>query len=360
MWSTRIHDTQTGNFLAHIEVSASPWGRGSQTLRESQVVLDDGLSQSQWRGLLANFWDRVLVQCWNGVPVYAGLIFAAPSYDSLNKIVTIRHGDPSYLLNRRWMHGVGPSTGGGGYVPTGTFSVSGRSLRGALVDILHQAYRAPVSGAWPIPVDLPAATSGSFSKTWYFYQFENAADMVREIVESDNGPDIDLRPYFDAAGKLRWEQRIGNPRLSGSTIEVNLTAEHDAPSVEVGVDGIKTATGIHYPGKGSEVDMRVGSAAAPVSAGLARDTLYTDKNEDSVARLSSRAAGLLSVLRSPTEQWSFTLNAMEHSPSGIQIGSTIRTYSQGDPWIPDGWKNHRVVGFSGDLSNVYDVEVQEA
>lgn len=350
MWSAQIHDTQTGDRLGTVNLVSSDWGRGDQKTRRARIKLNARRSQSSWRNLIVGpaFWDRTLVILFDGVPIYAGLIVAAPSYDFANEVVTVAHVDLSVLLGRRWMHGVGPSTGGGGYVPTGTFSVSGVSLRGAIRAILQRTYLDPISAAWPVPVDLPAAESGSFSKTWYFYEFQNAEDMVQEITDREDGPDLDLRPYLTSAGKLRWEQRIGTPRLSGSTRTIMLSAPKNAATMaDVNLDGVNTATGIHFPGKGSEQDMRVGSAAAPVSAGLARDTIFTDKNDDSVSSLSSKAKGRLDALTSATEQWSLNVAASKLPPTSIQPGSTIRTHTVDTLWVPGGWKNHRVIGFEG-------------
>lgn len=362
MWSAQIHDSQTGTRLGTVKLAVAAWGRGDQQLRQARIMLNRRRTQPQWRNLIVGpgFWDRTLVILFAGVPIYAGLIMRAPSYDPVNKVVTVMHQDLSVLLKRRWMHGVGPSTGGGGYVPSGTFSVSGVSLRGAIRAILQRTYLDPISAAWPVPVDLPAAESGSFSKTWRFYEFQNAADMVRELVEREGGPDIDLRPYLTSDGKLRWEQRIGTPRLTGPSHKIMLSAERNAAALwDVDLDGVNTTTGIHFPGKGTEQDMRVGSAAAPVSAGLARDSIFTDKTDDSVASLSAKAAGRLAVLKSPTEVWSFSVATSKISPAQLQIGSIIRAHVYRDLWVPDGYSTHRVVGFSGEYGrDTFDLKVE--
>lgn len=350
-WSARIHDTQTGAPLAMVKLANGEWGRGDKVLRSSNIALNRRRTQAQWRDLIQGpaFWDRTLVILFDGIPIYAGLILDAPSWNPASSVLTVSHIDLSALLKRRWMHGVGPSTGGGGYVPTGSFSVAGVSLRGAIRAILQRTYLDPISGAWPVPVDLPAPEGGGFSKTWFFYEFQNADDMVQEIVNQENGPDIDLRPYYGSNGYLRWEQRIGAPRLSGPGHTVMLAAEKNAATTwNVGLDGQETTTGIHFPGKGSEQDMRVGSAAAPVSAGLARDSIFTDKNDDNVSSLSSKAAGRLYELQTASENWQLKVATAKIAPSSVQIGSLIRVHTFEDLWVPDGWRDLRLAGFSGD------------
>jgi hypothetical protein len=350
MWSAQIHDTQSGDRLGGVDVVAGPWGRGDRVTRQATIRLDKRRKQAGWRNLIqgVSFWDRTLVYLWDGVPVYAGLIIGAPTWRPGANLLTVEHVDLSILLERRWMHGVGPSTGGGGYVPAGSFSVSGVSLRGALRAILYRAYLDLISPAWPVPVDLPGSESGSFSKTWYFYEFQSAADMVSEITNREDGPDLDLRPYLTSAGKLRWDQRIGTPYTGGPGHKIMLSAaKSSATAWGLGSDGTNTTTGIHFPGKGSEQDMRVGSAAAPVSAGLARDSIFTDKNDDSVSSLSAKARGRLGALGSPVELWPVSVHTSKISPTGLQVGSVVDTHTYGDLWAPDGWKSHRVAGFSG-------------
>lgn len=351
MWSAQIHDTQTGSRLGKVDLASGSWGRGDQQSRQTRIVLNRRRSQAAWRSLIQGpaFWDRTLVVLFGGVPVYAGLILAAPSWNAASSVLTVSHSDLSVLLRRRWMHGAGFLGGSSGYSPTGSFSVSGVSLRGAIRAILQRAYVDALSAAWPVPVDLPTPEGGSFSKTWFFYEFQNADDMVQEVVNMENGPDIDLRPYLTAAGNLRWEQRIGSPRLSGPGHKVMLSAEKGAATAwNVNVDAMNHTTGIHFPGKGSEQDMRVGTAADPVSAGLSRDSIFTDKNDDSVDSLTSKAAGRLAALRVATEEWSLSVATSKISPANVQIGSIIQTHTQGDLWVPDGFKGHRVVGFSGE------------
>lgn len=353
MWSAQIHDTQTGVRLGTVKLASASWGRGDRQKRQARIVLNRRRTQQQWRALIQGvaFWDRTLVILFGGVPIYAGLILAAPSWNPAASVLTVRHVDLSVLLGRRWMHGVGPSTGGGGYVPTGSFSVAGVSLRGAVRAILQRTYLDAISAAWPVPVDLPALEAGGFSKTWFFYEFQHADDMVQELVNQANGPDLDLRPYLTSGGNLRWEQRIGTPRLTGPAHKVMLSAEKNAAVAwDVDTDGENTTTGIHFPGKGSEQDMRVGSAAAPVSAGLARDSIFTDKNDDNVSSLSAKASGRLGALQTATEVWPISVATSKIAPSDVQIGSPIQTHTFNDLWAPNGYKSHRVVRFFGEYA----------
>lgn len=358
MWGLQVNKTQSGDLVMEVDGESGTWGRGDLTLRSTRVKLNEKFTKTQWRDTFTEWWDRQLVYTWNGNPVMAGTILKAPTYDRVNKVLTIGHNDISLLAARRWMHGVGTSEGEGGYSPSGTFSVSNRSLQGAIVDIMQRLYLDPISPAWAIPLDLPTAGSGSFSKTWPFYNFEDGESMMRKIRESQNGPDVDMQPKF-VADKLRWDGRIGTP-LGGPLFEVFVDAEETAVSAsDYSMDGEGTATGMHYPGKGSEKDMRVGAAYEPPSAGLARDSIHWNANESNVSRLVSQARGRLDGLKTAVVTRTLTVKTELIDPSEIRIGSPITIHSDDKVWEPS-VAVCRVVGYSGSFGGKeYKIQAQE-
>jgi len=358
-WSTAIFDTQTGAPMSPVQPASGTWGRGDVTSRSHAVPLrGDGFTQAQRRDLY-RAWDRTLVQMWDGKPVYGGLILGT-DYDMASGILTVNHCDVRVLLSRRWMYGIG------GYSPTGSVVIDNLSLRGIAARLGYIGLQAPISGAWPIPVVIPAEEAGSIDRTYYHYEFQTVAEALSEIESMDGGPDTDLQPRLDAEGRLYWEYRIGNPLLDGPDWEFNIAAEKQ-PLLDLHVkeDAAKQTTGVFAVGKGAEADMRVGGAAASVSAGLAKDTLITLKDIDDVAQLNSHAQAELNALYSPTTQWSFNVLASEldtgtQNLGDLTIGSTVRTLSSGDEWIADGVKDHYTVGYTGDYGYSVTFQVQEA
>lgn len=363
MWSAEIRDTQSGALCAPVKVvGRGAWGRGDLLERTTSIQLHDKFTRDQWHEIVLgpsdNGWDRTLCYLWDGKIVYAGLILDAPGYDRNSRVLTIMHNDLSVLLARRWMHGVGTSGGEGGYQRGGAFSVSGVSVAGAVNRVLRQAYVDAVAlPSWPVPVDFPAVSSGGFAKTWKFYEFQNAEAIVRSLTDRDDGPDLDLQPKL-SGGLLRWDQRIGD--LTGPTIEINLGAQKSAAAdAGFGRYGRDTATGIHYPGKGQDEDMRVGAAFLPVSAGLARDSIFWNKTEPSVTRLVAEANGRMSGLASAVTRRPVTVKARDLDPSAVRIGSPVIIHSADKLWEPEK-STYRVVGFSGLVGETYDLELQEA
>lgn len=357
MITAAIYDTQSGDRLVEAQLQpGSQWGHGDLTERTANLFLHSAYSKSQWRYFIAEWYDRVLVFFHDGDPIAEGFIIDAPTYNRRTNVLTVKHVGIPKILERRWMHGVGPSTGGGGYVPAGSFSVAGVSVAGAVVEVLQRAYQDPISPAWPIPVQLPAVGSGSFTKKWMFHQFQTAAAIIRDLTLRADGPQLDLRPVI-SGGKLTRVQRVGT--LTGPRFDVFADAEEsNVAAVTFGMHGRDTATGIHMPGKGSDVGLRVGSAANPVSAGLARDSIFWNKTEENVARLSEQARGRLDPLSKTLSRWSITAKASRLNPSALRVGSIIGIYSDDNRWEPS-YSQARVVGWSGSIGETYTIETQE-
>ncbi len=359
-FSTQVHRTQGGSLVAEVEHDSIAWGRGDQTTRSSRIKLTGGAdTRAYWHSVLDRAWDHRITHLWDGQPIYSGLIMGQPSYNREARVLTVSHADPAALVSRRWPHGVGTSRGEGGYQPEGGFEVSGRSLEGALIEVLRQALVAPVVPAWPIAALIGAAPSGGFSKRWPFYEFESVDDIIAFITEQDGGPDWELDPVKVGEEDCWWQLRTGTP-LSGPRIELHLDAEDSAvTSWSRESDSSQTATGVHFPGNGSEEKIQVGAAFLPASAGLARDTIFWDKNEDDVDVLSALARGRLKERTGAVRQWSLTVRASKLSPASLRVGSPATLFLwDDDPWLPESVET-RVIGYSGTEDDEYEIEVIE-
>lgn len=358
LFTTQIHTTQGGNLVAEVEHDAISWGRGDQTTRTTRIKLDGGRDERDyWHQVLDREWDHRVTHLWDGVPLYSGLIQGHPDYDREKRVLSVSHVDPAVLVERRWSHGVGTSQGEGGYQPSGYFEVVGKSLEGALIEVLRQALVAPVVPAWPIAALFPASSAGGFSKRWPFHEFESAGEMASFITDQDGGPDWELQPVKVGEEDCWWQLRVGTPLGGGPNIELHLDAEKSPVTAwSLQSDSSATATGIHYPGNGSEEKMRVGAAFLPTSAGLARDSIFWDKNEDNVDTLSALARGRLRGLTAPVQQWSLDVSAKAVPPTSIRIGQIIKLWLwDDDPWLPDS-VSVRVIGFSGTEDDTYNIE----
>lgn len=358
-WTAEIRDLRSGELEVEAELTPqSRWGHGDLTLRSAQIILHGGYSKAQWRNAIrgAEYWDRVLLFLCDGVPVSESLIVGAPAYHRRTHRVELQHIGIEKLLERRWMFGVGTSRGEGGYSPNGEFSVSGVSVAGAATRILTQAYRAPISPTWQIPAQMPAVEAGTFAKTWKHHEFQNAATMVRYLTSREDGPQLDLRPAVEN-GKLTRIQRVG--ALTGPRHDIYIDAD-DTIAEEVGHGelGIDTATGMHFPGKGSDAGMRVGAAFLPPSAGLARDSIFQDKTEEDVDKLVELARGRLAPRSRAVTRRPIKVKTSKINPGTLRRGGTFGLYSDDTYWEPS-FQLVRIVGFEGTCTGTYTIETQE-
>lgn len=343
-WSTCIWDTQTGDEIATPEASTGSWQRGRVVEQTHTFALRSiGYDRAEARDMFARDRprDRVLSVMANDVPVYHGLILDT-DYAPASGELTVTHKDVRELAANRYMYGINGSSQ--------TFDWKNLSWRGLATRVARRAFRENFSAAWPLPIAIPADEAGNEDLKIYGYEFRTAESLLTEISEMPGGPDIDFHPTRAADGRFGWDMRVGDPYLSGPTLEYNIQAEKSPiKDLVVKTIGSEKITGVHAIGEGSEWDMVRGGAAAPSAAGLSRDTKITLKNKTRAAA-DKRAEAYLAARTIPHQQWSFNLNADDIDVGALRIGSIVRLESRGDAWINDRWTEHRILGFGGNIS----------
>jgi hypothetical protein len=350
-WSVVIADAQSGVALDTVPASAGSWQRGRVTPQTHSFPLHSlGYSRAQAHDLFGKDRprDRVLWHCYRGTPVYGGLIIDS-DYNRDTGMLDVVHNDVRELAAFRYLYGIA------GYFPSLRYHWTGLSWRGMASRVARLIFVFPHSSAWPLPITVPSDEAGSEEMDIWGWQFRHGESLLKEIEEMPNGPDLDFHPRLSGT-EYGWDMRIGNPFLTGPTFEVALHAiEQPLTGVKVKTIGEKI-TGVFGIGEGSEQDMKVGQVALDVSVGLSRDTKLTVKsgNQGVVER---RATGFLMSRATTSQQWSFSVNTIDADPKNgidprsLRLGSIVRVESQDDPWIDDGWTEHRVLGFSGSLAS---------
>lgn len=358
MWTFWIVDTLTGDKLARFAPTAGRFrtvmngvgdGEHSILLRSS----DWPYSRAQNRDLTTP-WARTLVQCWNDVPKYSGLI-TKRAWNEASGVLRIESEELRTIFTRRLAFTIGLYDGG-------TLTVTGKSLRGLIrAIVMAAAYRPPVGDPWHLPIAYPADEGGSESRTWYNYNFPVADEMLDEVQNINGGPDIYFKPRWSGSDKHEWELQIGTPSIAGPTLDWHVKAA-EAPALDVGVveDGTKQLTGVFSIGKGSEADMRHGEAGHLAGTTIPYlDTTRSYKEVDDVARLNAHAMGELVAYREVTTQYSFdTLASGTPSLDQLSPGARPRLWFDESEFVDDGWKNLYLLGMSGDLTEKISLEVQ--
>lgn len=353
-WSTRIYDLQAGTLIDTVNMRSCSWSRGDRMPNRAVIDLgDDGLNRAQRRDMFRPR-VRMVAVCWDGVPVYFGRITNV-DYDKNSQQIILTHQDIRTLATKRHLWGVSS------YSPTLSMDFRGYSMRGVVRQVLYYAFVHPYSSAWPINVDVGGGETGSSPWAQFFgYDLQTADEILQDIEDDLNGPDIELEPEF-RNGVAWWAARVGTPYLTGPTFELPLTASaspsadgEDGGSllnVKEQSDGTEQATGVFTLGRGSEEDMRWGEASLSAAYPVSSDYVVPYKDVDDPARLASLAQSWVLAHANPRVQWSADVLTKDISPAELRVGSTLRVLTDGDPWIPDGTFTRRVIGYKGDTGS---------
>ena len=367
-WSVWVCDTVSGEKLQRLPVAAFSWSRvlnGSGS-GSATVKLNDAAVKKLNARTLTNPVSNTLVLDWDGVVVYAGVIWSR-DYNREGTSLTLGHADIWSILSRRFAvnHYESP-------IELWKTTYTGISLQQFAKNLMILGIYGHENANAMLPITLPADSTGTIKRTLYGYHLGNLVDALEDVMNESNGPDIDFRPRW-VSGALNWEMRVGttaNPKLPAGTYEWNLSASKSGMfDFTVKEDAEKLVTNMVAIGEGTEQDMLVRSnrIVNPTYPHLERALSY--KSESDGDRLYELANGGLQVYKTPTTQWAFSVKASGTPKSGggldvrnkvtaLLPGGTARVYVQSDPWLANGWHTHRLVQFSGDLSEDVKLEFQ--
>lgn len=364
-WSYWFCDTITGVKQLQVEPASGSFGRllntagsGSHTFK----LGDRKLSREVWRGLTTP-WARTLVQCWEGDPVYAGVITGRP-YNPGTMTLTLPHTDIRSMFMARYPFGVASYWADELAGIPGNLTVTNRSIVAALGLVVQAGLQGPPGAApYALPIVLPTLTTpGAFSRVFENFNFAKVADIITELQELDGGPDVDFAPRWSASGTLEWVLRAG--ALTGGTFEFNLSAaDNPVASFDVAEDALKQVTGVFGVGRGSGADMVVGGTpGAPVVGIPARDEVAKWTHVPTNAEASSLAREQVRVNQYPKTQPALKVLASTVDPRTLVLGSKVSTFLRDDPFLLDGpdngWTHYRLVGFNGGVGQELTLEVR--
>lgn len=317
-----------------------------------------------WREM-ARPWERIIVCEMEGVVRWAGYV-KGYKYDRDTLSLRLDLIDIWDVLENRYPFGVGG--GGASALPgyeEGSIAFTGKSWGGAVRAVLIDQTRNGTVGRWNLALDLPADGAGGVPLDAPNYTFSSCAKILEDFAAAEGGPDIDIRPWWDDDGTLKWFVRVSAPRFVNRGIDlVAGLGVGRLVGLSVTVDASRVLTGAWAIGKGSEKEMRVGKAASAVSRPTVfRDSARAFKEIDSVARLNSQAQAEVDTYAYPTEQWDFAYEAYPNAADGpglrsVWLGDTIGLNISEDPMVGTGYYLRYVIGFSHDLTHRVKVEVQ--
>lgn len=371
MYSCQIVDTLTGVKLQELQPASGTWktlvnsigsGQHSFLLRDAETPLP----AATWRDLTTP-WGRTLVVSWTSwfgqvSAVYAGLIDSR-SWEKTSGTLTVSHQEMRALLRKRLSSDL-PR-----FWPYSSFTISGRSLPSAALAVCVYGLLDQPGSIWTLPVVFSTPNeAGPYSFEWPHTKFDTVDAMLRQITDTDGGPDVWFQPAWSSSGRLEWWVQIGSPRLPGSTFEWNMGADvHPVSDFNEAEDGSQMLTGVFGLGEGSEADMllsKAGSLPGPVVPAM--DSTRPHKEIDDQARLDGLTMGDLRLARWPSKGQTFALQLDDGSLGPVarlgdtlRVGARLRVFDPGDEFMAEGWRGGYLVGLSGDVKSLkVGVEVQ--
>lgn len=351
-WSLQLFNAMTGAPAGRLPMStASNWSTGitgTQSSTETFLVKDDVSLAGRVDSLFAGN-KHLLARTWGNHVAYAQKI-EAWDYDRDAGKITVNLVELRNEAEWRLIGGVSTPK-------TGTFTITGRSASGAMRAALQRMMNW--GPAWEFPIDLPADGSGTFTRSWRFWEKQRISDILEQI-ESIRDVELYLRPYLDG-GMLRFEA-IVQPQIQIGLTEFKLHAdESPLGGVKYRKDFTRQVTGLLGVGNGSGQDQEIAWAGQDTHPIIIRDTQESIPDLKG-AELQAATTNRFNARRQPTVQWtvgSFTASDM-WDMSLASPGRLWRLESRDDPVIPDGEHTVRVVSVSGGNGVQVRVEVQDA
>lgn len=343
-WNVWVVNTHNGVRRQKLPVSAFTWDRVLNSSGSGSVTIqlrDKVVSQLQYMDLTTPL-KRTVVLSWGSKAVYAGIIWSR-TYDRDAGTMTLSVADVWSMLAARLAVDRGATN-----IAASLLTWSGLTLASLCAKVVQAGMTTP-SNDWLLPIVYPATTTAGASRTLYGYDFPVVADVLDEIMSTQNGPDIDFMPQWSAGSDptFQWVMRAG--ALKDGAWEWNLAAEKSGVTgLTWTQDGAKVTTSAIGRGEGSEKNV-IHRRVQADGLGYALERVVSS-NLKTVAEVEANTRGHLATYQTPTEQWSMGIQANGHVPvTDLQLGGSVRLWSSGDPVIPDGLTILRLIQFSGDL-----------
>lgn len=271
----------------------------------------------------------------------------------LNRRLTI---NPSYVLTPTSQTGtfLNLTTGDLAYGPTSLSTIAKRLVSDSCT-----------RSGFALPIDYPADVTGTAVRNYPIYDFAPLGQRLKELSQVEQGPDIDFAPYFDPSnpGYIRFQMRIGTPRLDSNTVPLVWDYGSGLRSVSIDSDGSSMVSGVFARGNGTERASLVtySSDQTLVNNGWpATEIVVSFSSVTDYTTLQGHATGAKNLYRLPVELWAAVVRADQLPELGTYNPGTLATLNmQGHAWVPDGGYQQRILGFTqGPATNELNLILQ--
>lgn len=208
-----------------------------------------------------------------------------------------------------------------------------------------------------LPIVFRDDEAGTDERTYDGFRLLNLAQELDELSNADRGPDIELRPRFNADGSgIEWQMLTGttaDPLLhqpGGDWVYDFTTARGPVADLDSRSDSSKRTNFAWTTGSGQDTALRVSprSNNADWERGYTlRESVSSHPSVETWAEIHRLGEARLRQGSRPRTTWSATLRP-ESPPLGLfRPGDWSRVHLEDHLWIPDGQYRVRIAGFSG-------------
>lgn len=339
------------------QISLSQRGTGKHDI---VIPTFSAFTPDQWAAATMKWW-HVLVELWDGVPAYAGIIID-DHWSPAKQTLTLDTWTVDTLLGDRYPFGIGSY----GFR---NFAITNRSLRGAISETVKWVSDDPFpqpGQSWLLPFDFPyLGEVGTFSRPFPNEDWRTAKQIIETIQKLPGGPDVVYRPKLTAEGWLRWDVIPGDPRVPGPEIDLPLSVRSSAADdVIMHGYGRDMFSGVFVRGEGLDKRRGYGEAGNGVGPLMAvRDVAQNEVGEE--LNLNAMAGERLAKNRKPIEQDEIGLLYIGDGPGMVPPGSVQLGARLNYRYSGDGYKNPfnktsymTTITFDSSRPNVVTPEVQ--
>lgn len=306
-----------------------------------------------WQSWLVIEWRHPSSDTWN--VMYAGVITEA-AYDWASKELTLSHSDLWAIFAKRIV-----TIDRTNKISDSKVTWSGLSkatMIKRIIQNIQQPYGADL--VYDLPIILPADVSGSESLTVYGYNFEKASDLIDDIVNDDEGPDVDFRPRWSSSGSLEWVMEVNANK--SHVRDYDLDADQSSVlNMVYRLNADNVVNKLYGTGEGTERRTLTRQSTAGPFTYIAMERAEKFSTVKSLDRLQSLTTGFRRARDGAIRQLDMSVRA-DGSPwlSELRLGGSVRWKANKDSWLLSGWHAFEVIGLAGDLTNeVVRITTQE-
>ncbi|MGO2110501.1 MAG: hypothetical protein ACTH31_02695 [Pseudoclavibacter sp.] len=350
MWQYAYVETITGRERAVAHVTESSWARRVSAGSSADFILDvSGLSRGEVRDLTEP-WTNSIVQTFHGAAVTLTPIVRRSRVGEHAVQVTCL--DAFEITSRRLPHGIW----GYGLQPFRIYDLDEPST---IYHALTRAFESDSDPRWALPFQESYVESGSVRLDVWNHELRTVDRIVNDQIAKSDAVWLELYPTRLPDRSLAWTPRLG--RDSPSEQSFVAPADPDFVDVQWTEDASEQLTGVIVAGEGSDEDMLVGIAGQRSTnpyRGPHLDRVFFKKNLAKQSDLDAYAAQMRNTYERPTFEVQLTLRANRLWPTQMLM-DVLNLAITDDPMIDPAPRRYRVVGMTGDHTDIYKLELQE-